>query len=227
MEIERDDLLIDAGMGTGTWLEQMAATCRVLGLDDHDESLAIAGPRLRAVGGSVLKTSLEQIALPDGCAAAITAMDVLEHLHDDAASLRELVRLLRPGGIAVITVPAMPSLWSDWDESLHHVRRYSRRTLSQLVSNTNTELLRIAYFNTAAVAPAWLVRSWRKWRGPGPVWAEHLIPWPWLNRILEGVMVIPAHWDWFRPPIGLSLIAIIRKNHLPGETVPSSAAARS
>ena len=198
-------------MGSGTWLEEMATSCRVLGLDDHDESLAIAGPRIRAVGGSVLKTSLERIALPNGCASAVTAMDVLEHLEDDAGALKELVRLLRPGGVAVVTVPAMPSLWSDWDEALHHIRRYTRRGLRDLVSQTDVDVLRVAYFNTAAVLPAWLVRSWRKRRGAGSVWAEHVVPWPGVNGFLESVMVTPSRWRWLRPPLGLSLIAVLRK----------------
>lgn len=56
-----DDLLIDAGMGTGTWLVEMSAHCRVMGIDDHEESLALATPRVNAVGGRVLKASLTQV----------------------------------------------------------------------------------------------------------------------------------------------------------------------
>lgn len=200
-------------MGTGTWLEEMGGACRVLGLDDHDESLALAGPRVEAVGGSVMKTSLDRVALPDGCAAAVTAMDVLEHLEDDAGALRELIRLTMPGGVIVATVPAMPSLWSDWDEALHHHRRYRRSDLARIIAPLEVDVLRLAYFNASAVLPVWMVRSWRKWRPPHPeaIWAEHRIPGPALDAILYAIMVQPARWRWFRAPLGVSLLAVLRK----------------
>ena len=59
----------------------------------------------------------------------MTLMDVLEHLDDDDAALREMIRLTRPGGLIVITVPALRWLWSDWDVVLHHRRRYHRRPI--------------------------------------------------------------------------------------------------
>jgi len=63
LPLRRDDLLIDGGTGTGTWLVEMSSRCRVLGLDDFPESIALARPRLEAVGGSVLQTSLERVDL--------------------------------------------------------------------------------------------------------------------------------------------------------------------
>jgi SAM-dependent methyltransferase len=200
-------------MGTGTWLEEMSATCRVLGLDDHDESLAIAGPRLKAAGGAVLKTSLERVALPDSIASAVTAMDVLEHLKDDAGALRELVRLARPGGVIVLTVPALPFLWSDWDVALHHVRRYRRSDLATIIAPLEVDVIRLAYFNASAVLPIWLIRRWRKHRPATSqsTWAEHRLPGPLLNRLLHASMVIPSRWGWFRPPLGVSLLAVLRK----------------
>src|SRR5262249_20404319 len=105
--LRSDDLLIDGGAGTGTWLVEMSRSCHVLGLDDHPESIALARPRLEAVGGSVLQTSLAKVDLPDRVAAVVTLLDVLEHLDDDEAALREMVRLVEPGGLVVITVPAL------------------------------------------------------------------------------------------------------------------------
>ncbi len=200
-------------MGTGTWLEEMAATCQVLGLDDHDESLEIARPRIEAVGGRVLKTSLENIALESECASVVTAMDVLEHIEDDAGTLRELVRLVKSGGIIIVTVPAMPSLWSDWDESLHHFRRYLAVDLKAIITPLDVDIIRLTYFNASALVPVWLIRKWRKLRPPTPgsTWAEHRVPGPIGNFLLYSTMVIPSKWMWFRPPFGLSLLAVLRK----------------
>lgn len=213
IKLGHEDLLIDAGMGAGTWLEEMSGTCRVLGLDDHDESLAIAGPRLKAAGGASLKSSLERTPLPDSTASAVTALDVLEHLDDDAGALCELVRLVRPGGVIVLTVPALPFLWSDWDVALHHRRRYLRSDLERLIEPLHVEMIRLAYFNVSAVLPIWLIRRWRRSR-PGMYqseWAEHRLPGPFWNKVLQAGMVWPSRWRWFRPPFGVSLLAVLRK----------------
>lgn len=212
-----DDLLIDAGCGTGTFLEEMAGTCRVLGLDDHAESVAIAGPRLAAAGGRLLQTSLERVDLEDGCAAALTLLDVLEHIDDDAAVLREMIRLVRPGGVLAITVPALRCLWSDWDVALHHRRRYRRSELLRLCRQPGVETLHCAYFNTAALPAIAAVRSWRKVRPPRPgaARAEDRVPGALVNRLLYHAMVVPARWGWFRPPAGVSLLAILRRTAPP------------
>src|SRR5438445_7673239 len=111
----RDDVLLDAGMGTGAWLLEMAPFCQVIGLDDFAESLRIAQPRLEAAGGKALKSRLDHVALPDGVATVVTLLDVLEHLDDDRAALVEMVRLTQPGGLIVLTDPPLRMLWRDWD----------------------------------------------------------------------------------------------------------------
>ncbi len=222
----RDDLLVDAGMGAGTWLVEMSGSCRVLGLDDFAESLAIAAPRLEAVGGRSLKTSLGSVDLPDGCAAVVTMMDVLEHLDDDAGALREMVRLTRPGGLVVVTVPAHRWLWSDWDVVLQHRRRYRKRDLLALCASVDVEVLRCEYFNTAAIVPAWLVRTWRRIMPPRPgaTRAEDRVPVAWLNQLLYGLMVGPSRWAWFRPPMGVSILAVLRRR---ASAAPSPRSART
>lgn len=213
------DLLIDGGCGTGTFLVEMATRCRVLGLDDHDESLALARPRVEAVGGRALRTTLERVDLPDGCATVVTLLDVLEHLDDDHGALAEVVRLVRPGGLVVITVPALRWLWSDWDVALHHRRRYSRGDLLRLIQHPGVEVLRCCYFNSALLPAIGLVRFWRRLQPPKPgvARAEDRIPAPWLNETLYRLLTAPACWSWFRPPCGVSLLAVLRRrSNSPG-----------
>jgi SAM-dependent methyltransferase len=211
--LQADDLLIDAGCGTGTFLTEMSGTCQVLGLDDHAESIELARPRVEAAGGKVLQTTLDQVDLPTGCASVVTALDVLEHLDDDASAVRELTRLVKPGGLLIVTVPALRMLWSDWDVALHHRRRYHHHELRKLLHVPDLELQHCAYFNSAAVLPIMLVRMWRKVRPPRPgeERAEDRVPSPWLNRLLYHTMVTPACWGWFQPPAGVSLLAVARK----------------
>jgi ubiquinone/menaquinone biosynthesis C-methylase UbiE len=225
LELKPDDLLIDAGMGTGSWLIEMSGRCRVLGLDDHDESIAIARPRLEAVNGQVLKTTLDHVDLASGCASAVTMLDVLEHLDDDRSALREMIRLTRPGGILIITVPALRWLWSDWDVVLHHRRRYHRPDLVKLVKEPGVELLRCAYFNSAALPLIALVRAWRKLKPPRPggARAEDQIPAGWINSLLYHAMTVPARWGWLKPPAGVSLLAVLRR--VPDPQAPEGSAA--
>jgi SAM-dependent methyltransferase len=213
LSLRPDDLLVDGGCGTGTWLLEVSKACRVLGLDDYEESIALARPRVEGVGGRVLKTPLDKVDLPDGCATVVTLLDVLEHLDDDAAALREMVRLVKPGGLVVITVPALRWLWSDWDVCLHHRRRYHRADLLRLCALPEVEVLRCAYFNSAVLPAIALVRAWRKVRPPraGEERAEDRIPTGWLNGLLYRVMVTPARCGWFYPPAGVSLLAVLRR----------------
>src|SRR5437868_1768435 len=99
LRLGADDLLVDAGCGAGAFLAEMSGTCRVVGLDSSALSMEIAAARLGPAGGRLIQTDLDQVAMEDGCAAAVTLLDVLEHLDDDAAALREMIRLVRPGGV--------------------------------------------------------------------------------------------------------------------------------
>jgi SAM-dependent methyltransferase len=207
-----NDVLIDGGTGTGTWPVEMSRRSLVIGLDDHEESLTLARPRLEGVGGVVLKTTLDRVDLPSGVATVVTLLDVLEHLDDDAAALREMIRLVRPGGLVIVTVPALRWLWSDWDVTLHHRRRYHRADLLRLVDQPEVEVLHCSYFNTAAMLPILLVRLWRRFfpPAPGTPRAEDRLPRAPLNTLLYHLLVAPARWGWFRPPIGVSLLAVLR-----------------
>ncbi len=208
-----NDVLIDAGMGTGTWLVEMAGTCRVIGLDHHVASLEIARPRVEAVGGRALQTPLEKVDLPDATASVVTLLDVLEHCDDDRAVFCEMLRLTRPGGLVVITVPALRWLWSDWDVTLGHRRRYHRPELLALIQQPGVEVLHCAYFNTLLLAPIAAARMWRRVvpSRPGAPRAEDRIPPAWLNALLRVSMVAPAKWSWPRPPLGVSLLAVVRR----------------
>ena len=213
IKLTPDDLLIDAGMGTGTWAVEMAARCRVIGLDDHDESLALAAPRVEAAGGQVMKSGLRAIGLPSGVATVVTLMDVLEHVDDDAGALREMIRLTRPGGLLVVTVPAFRCLWSDWDEAMHHRRRYTKRQLLRAVRQPGVRVLRCAYFNTAMFLPIAFVRWYRRIRPAKAATerSEDWIPPRFLNRTLHGLLVYPACCNFTPAPVGVSLLAVLQR----------------
>lgn len=92
-----------------------------------DPAYAAAAP----CDGFVYFSALD--AVPAAAVDCVTALDVFEHVKDDAAFARGLRRMLKPGGVALVTVPAHPWLWSPHDEWLGHQRRYDRRRLKSVL----------------------------------------------------------------------------------------------
>ncbi len=207
---QASDQLLDCGAGTGRFALEMQAHCRVLVLDDHEESLRILRTRFRPE--QILSLAGDQVPLPDGSLEYVTALDVLEHTPDDRAVVAGFQRLLKPGGVALVTVPASMALWSDWDVSLHHFRRYSRSQLKALFPLAQWELLHVNYTNVAVYPAVWLVRKWRKLfpLPAGQTRREDQMPAPGLNELLRWLFVRPAYWR-LPFPFGVSLLLVARK----------------
>jgi SAM-dependent methyltransferase len=158
----------------------MHKSVKVIAMDDHEESLEIL--RKRLAPEAVVRGSCTSIPFNDDSFDAVTALDVLEHIpaHQDAAN--EMIRVLRPGAPIVITVPAMMCLWSDWDTSLHHQRRYSKLELLNLFRHLPVRIDHCAYINVLAMPLVWIAR---KARGIG-FWAG--------SRAEDHVSIMPINW---------------------------------
>jgi len=207
-----DDLLLDCGAGTGLFAEEMAAHCRVMVLDDHEEALRILRTRFKP--DQILSLAGDRVPLPDASLDFVTALDVLEHTPDDAAVVRGFHRLLKPGGVAAVTVPAGMALWSDWDEALHHYRRYSRPQLRALFPPGEWELVHTNYTNALVYPAVWFVRKWRRWfpakAKSTTARAEDTVPAGWINSGLRTQFVTLA-LARLPMPFGVSLVLVARK----------------
>src|SRR5690242_1717369 len=113
--------LLDIGCGTGGNSLAMAPFGRVVGLDVSPEAFRQQPPR--PYGGRVV-AGAERLPFADGAFDVVCALDVIEHLDDDVGCVREIRRVLRPGGHAVFFVPAFRALWGYNDDFSHHKRRY-------------------------------------------------------------------------------------------------------
>jgi SAM-dependent methyltransferase len=141
------------------------------------------------------------------------SLDVIEHLEDDLAALRELRRTVAPGGALLVTVPAYQWLWSGHDEINHHHRRYTRRSLQRVAEQAGWEQVRTTYFNSLLLPVAVMLRlldrvntkttesSLDLWVPPEP-----------LNWSLEQPLTLEAALigRGGRIPGGLSLLAVFR-----------------
>ncbi|CAM2946017.1 class I SAM-dependent methyltransferase [Rariglobus hedericola] len=206
----REDLLLDCGAGTGLFAQEMQGICRVMVLDDHEEALRILKTRFGSE--QILSLAGDRVPLPDESLDYVTALDVLEHVPDDAAVVSGFHRLLKKDGIVVITVPASMALWSDWDEALHHYRRYHRAQLRTLFDDSKWEVLQVNYTNIVVYPAVWLVRKWRRrfpLREDRPR-SEDRLPPSWLNGMLKRVFVELAMVK-IPFPFGVSLVLVARR----------------
>lgn len=149
----------------------------------------------------------DAIALPFGYDSAdvLLALDLIEHIKADVAALFEFWRVLKPGGILVLTAPAHKWLWSLHDEQLGHYRRYTRRELRQKLSLFN--VIKLTHFGGLVLPGQLLVR-----RGMQSVNGVNDIP-TWLDTFLYGLLKIDAAILQHIPciPLGGSILAICQK----------------
>lgn len=165
---------------------------------------------------------LETLKLPECSLPAAGAFDVLEHLERPEEMLRELHRLLAPGGRLALSVPALPVLWSQADEASGHFRRYSRQSLDALLWAAGFERIASGYIMLSMAVPLYFLRSrpYRKGkrfskeefrarsstelaprRGPSVLLADAAL---WLERQWTRVLPLPLGTSvlglYFKPP---------------------------
>jgi SAM-dependent methyltransferase len=119
--------VLDAGAGLGT----MAARLERLGYEvtSTDASEAAVEILRTRLSGPVAEASITDLPLGDETFDGAVLGEVLEHVEDDRCALAELARVLRPGGVLAVSVPANPALYGPSDEWAGHVRRYTRPAL--------------------------------------------------------------------------------------------------
>lgn len=203
--------ILDAGCGSGRTLEELVDYGTVSGIELSEDAAEMA--RGRGLG-EVVVGRLEELPFPADRFDLITCLDVIEHTRQDRPALAELLRVCRPGGFMLVTVPAYPSLWSSHDEANHHFRRYSRQSLRAAVVSAGWGLGRMSSFNSLLLAPAAVVRLAQRRRGATDGYTNDLAVGPaWLNAALEQPLRAEARWlaRGGTLPAGLSLIAVLRK----------------
>ena len=110
------------------------------------------------------------------------------------------------------------ALWSDWDVTLRHYRRYTAASLRQVIP-PGFEIVQLNYVNVAVLPAVFLVRKFRALKLrlglPATARSEDRIPPAWLNRFLQWLFVRLACQTTLRFPAGVGLLAVLRKKELP------------
>lgn len=145
----------------------------------------------------------------------VTAFDVLEHLDDDVAGLRQLSDLLKPNGAVVLTVPAYQWLWGGEDIISEHRRRYTRTGLERCCAAAGLEVAFASYFNLSILPAVTSVIWGRRLLMPSAEPQSSLsMPASWLNEALYRLTSSEASIvgnETLRMPAGASIICRLRK----------------
>jgi len=208
-EVRPGATVIDVGCGTGDNLGALddAVARPVVGVELSEYAVRHA-PRAPGGGVRVGVARAEHLPFPAGCADLVTSMDVIEHLDDDAA-LADYRRVVRPGGLVLLTVPAYQWLWSDHDTWAAHRRRYSRRTLVAAVERAGLRVRRVTYFNSFLVPPAAVLRRTPARRLVKGEQDEVGAASPAVDRVMSGLAGAERRWARRRAvPFGLSIACL-------------------
>lgn len=203
--------ILDVGCGTGTMLGYLARYGQAQGIDADEEAVRFC--RERGVANVQLVTT-PTLPFEDGAFDLITILDVLEHIDDDAGTLRELYRLLRPGGALLVSVPAYRFLWGAQDEISNHKRRYTASQLRGRLSGAGFQVRRLSYFNTflfPAIAGIRILRPYRP--GTADLKSDFTMTKPGAaNALLSRIFALEAPLvSRVDLPFGVSIVALCHK----------------
>lgn len=155
-------------------------------------------------GLQVLQADATRFPLATDSLDLVTALDVLEHIPDDDAAVREIRRVLRPGGQAIIAVPCDPRLWSAHDDAVSHVRRYTYETLRGVFERNGMDIVE-CWSWMVLLRPAVKLRR----RSSSGSDLDH--PSPLVNAVLGAVVKLERHLPVRRMPgVTLWLRATVR-----------------
>ena len=200
--------ILDVGCGTGAVLAHLRHRASTVGVDRSLQALAYC--RRRGLAALACADG-DRLPFAPGSFDAVLLLDALEHVVEEAVLLDAVRSLLRPGGWLLVSVPAYQFLWSEHDEVLHHVRRYTGRSLRRALDRSRFDVHRLTYTNVAALPPAVLVRGilgrLGLMRHSG---TDFEVQAPWLNGALTAAYRLEAtalrHVR--RLPFGLSVAAL-------------------
>jgi len=213
--------LLDLGCGTGGNSATYTEFGSVVGVEPDASALRFAQTRLgtNQPGGSLVYCRAVGTCLPLAHESfdAVIASDVLEHIADDRAAVAEVVRVLRPGGVFVFSVPAHPWLWSTHDEALWHQRRYRRAELKKLIIEGGLELRWLTYWNALLFPVVAAHRVFDRWRRTDIPASDATLPSAVVNRVLFGILVAEAAvLRLVRLPMGVSLVGVAFRPSIRG-----------
>lgn len=203
----RNPKILDVGCGTGGNLEMLQNFGAAEGVDVSDDALEFC----KSKNLKVHKGLAESLPFADGSFDVVTALDVVEHLDDDLAGLKEIFRVLKRGGKTLIFVPAFMWLWGVQDDVSNHRIRYTKRQIVERLERAGFKVERATYANFTFFAPILAGRTIMKIAGIKPE-SENNVNISALNgafgKLFGAEKFLLKNFDF---PFGVSIVAVAEK----------------
>lgn len=200
--------ILDVGCGTGANLKMLLQFGDAEGVDVSQDAIDFCRERRLT---KVKLGAAESLPYEGDTFDLVTALDVVEHLDDDVAGLREMHRVLRPGGRVLLFVPTFMFLWGVQDEVSNHRRRYRLPDLERAVTEAGFEVERTTYVNITFFLPVLLVRKFMRLTGIRTE-TENTINIPAFNQIFGAIFGAERHWlRYLNIPFGVSGLCVARR----------------
>ena len=200
--------ILDVGCGTGANLEMLSQFGNAEGVDVSDDALDFC----RRKGLTVQKGLAETLPYGDESFDITTALDVVEHLDDDIAGLKEMYRVTKRGGYSLIFVPAFMWLWGVQDDISNHRIRYTKKQIVERLEKAGFTVERATYANWTFFAPILAGRTLMKLTGIKPE-SENNVNVSALNGIFGKMFSAERFWlKNFSFPFGVSIVVVAKKN---------------
>lgn len=136
--------ILEIGCGLGGFGARLATRHDYTGVEQDATSYATARPRIEAAGGQVVHGPFTDVEGSDF--DLVCAFEVLEHIEDDQAALHEWAKLITPGGSLLISVPAGPERFGEWDRAVGHYRRYSPAQLESVLTQAGLTKIQLTHY---------------------------------------------------------------------------------
>jgi SAM-dependent methyltransferase len=201
--------LLDGGCGTGFNLLALSRLGRATGIDLAPEALAFCRER----GVRVVRASLLGLPFPDAAFDAVTSFDVIYHawVTDDRAAVGEMARVLAPGGVILVRVPALRALWGAHDVEVQSRHRYTRGELVALLESCGLRVERATYCNSILFPLLFARRTLDRALGREGSDVGFLPPpleWAFRSALLAEAALVRRGFSF---PVGASVVALARK----------------
>jgi len=212
LDVPGEVRVLDIGCGTGGILKLMRKYGTVCGIDFSLAALEFS--KQSGCACLVCSDAGRHIPFKDNTFTTVTCLDVMEHLDNERTLLEETLRVCKPGGRIVITVPAFNALWSAHDEALHHKRRYTWQQMLRKIGRLNCSVIKSSYFNTLMFIPILVTRKLKGFLDRDkPPTSDFFMKLPgWINtalRVLYTAEIVCLSRLNF--PFGVSLLVILQK----------------
>lgn len=202
--------ILDAGCGPGLMLNDLSKFGKLSAMDFSNDAIEFCK--------SKVPCDLKQGWFPDNVPFEnnkfdlIVCLDVIEHIDDDKNSVKALHNLLVSGGRMIITVPALMSLWSKWDEVNEHKRRYNKQEFESVLLANKFKIEKISYYNSLLFPVVFLIRWINTTFKLNSKNSDTDLPGKLVNSILTKIFSFESYLlKMLNFPIGVSLIAIVQK----------------